>query len=111
DFFSEEAIAAHPALAAMPYYHVKLAPGDAVSIPSGAYHAPLATSHDSVSINSFLAPSLCCLQHLLDLVDAFGVMLFELSLLMHSGPAYILFCEDTRLVWQRVESVQAGKVT
>ena len=30
----------------------------AVSIPSGAYHAPLATSHDSVSINSFLAPSL-----------------------------------------------------
>ena len=34
-----------------------LAPGDAVSIPSGAYHAPLATSADSVSINSFLAPA------------------------------------------------------
>ena len=57
-FFSEEAMASHPVLAAMPYYHVKLAAGDAVSIPSGAYHAPLATSHDSVSINSFLAPSL-----------------------------------------------------
>ena len=58
EFFSDEAMASNPFLAKVPYYHVRLAPGDAVSIPSGAYHAPLATSHDSVSINSFLAPSL-----------------------------------------------------
>lgn len=49
---------ASPALRRVPYYHVKLTPGMAVSIPSGAYHAPMATSHDSVSVNSFLAPSL-----------------------------------------------------
>ena len=57
-FFSAAAFAASPHLAAVPHHRVKLQPGMAVAIPSRAYHAPLATSHDSVSINSFLAPSL-----------------------------------------------------
>jgi len=57
-FFSSQARTANQYLDAVPYFLIRLEPGMAVAIPSGAYHAPLATSHDSVSVNSFLAPSL-----------------------------------------------------
>ena len=56
--WSSETRAKCPQAAKEPFYHIKLAAGDAVLIPSGAYHAPLATSHDSTSVNSFLAPAL-----------------------------------------------------
>ena len=35
-FFSDDAIAASPALSTAPYFRVRLGPGMAVSIPSGA---------------------------------------------------------------------------
>ncbi len=43
-------------LAHIPHYKTILKPGEYVYIPSGAYHAPLALSYDSVSLNSFLIP-------------------------------------------------------
>jgi len=59
EFFSEAAAATTPTSPALlPHYRVSLKPGMAVAIPSRAYHAPLATSYDSVSVNSFLAPSI-----------------------------------------------------
>ena len=40
----------------LPYYEILLKAGDAAIIPSAAYHAPMALTKDSVSINSFFTP-------------------------------------------------------
>jgi hypothetical protein len=54
DAFSDVNIKDYPWLNKLPYYEVVLHPGDALIIPSGAYHAPMATSIDSISLNAFL---------------------------------------------------------
>lgn len=56
--FAKQTLDNHPFLKYLPYYRVKLNPGDGVVIPSGAYHLPLATSYDSLSINTFLVPKI-----------------------------------------------------
>lgn len=45
-------------LGKIPHYLVSLKPGDCVFIPSGAYHAPFATTFDSISVNAFLIPKI-----------------------------------------------------
>lgn len=40
----------------IPHHIVSLNPGDCIFIPSGAYHAPFATTFDSISVNTFLIP-------------------------------------------------------
>lgn len=55
---SVEAQEAHPCLGYIPYYYVTLEPGTGVTIPRRAYHAPLALSHDSVSLATFIRPYL-----------------------------------------------------
>jgi Cupin-like domain len=49
---------ARPSLATIPYHVVDLEPGQGLVIPARAYHAAAATSHDSISVSSFLLPHL-----------------------------------------------------
>ena len=52
-FFTQEALAGNPALAAAPYFEVELRAGDSLVIPAGVMHAPIG-SLDSVSLNLFV---------------------------------------------------------
>lgn len=52
----ERNLAAHPWLRHIPFVEVELEPGDALVIPSAAYHSARALSPDSVSLNTFLTP-------------------------------------------------------
>jgi hypothetical protein len=46
----------HKYLRYLPYTIVDLEPGEGVIIPARAYHSPVARTHDSVTLNSFLIP-------------------------------------------------------
>ncbi len=52
--FASENLSMCPGLAKVPYYDIELNPGDALVLPSAAYHSPLALSRDCVSLNTFL---------------------------------------------------------
>ena len=54
--FSQDAIKNNHYLEHLPYSIVKLRPGDGITIPARAYHAPFATSFDSISVNGLLLP-------------------------------------------------------
>jgi len=56
DLFSVENKTKHPFLSEVPSYTIELHPGDAVVIPSAAYHSPKSLTFDSISVNSFLNP-------------------------------------------------------
>ena len=56
--FSDKNIQAYPGLAKVPYFEAELKAGDALILPSAAYHAPKAMSFDSVSLNAFFTPRL-----------------------------------------------------
>jgi hypothetical protein len=51
-----EVLEEHRLLQHLPYYKVELTPGTGVVLPARAYHAPLALTHDSISLNTFLFP-------------------------------------------------------
>jgi hypothetical protein len=57
-FLSPTILESHRFMKFLPYSIVELKPGDGVTIPARAYHAPFACSHDSISLNSFLQPNL-----------------------------------------------------
>ncbi|MDG2381228.1 MAG: cupin-like domain-containing protein [Pirellulaceae bacterium] len=57
DVLAPENIEVCPALGKASGYQVELGPGDALVIPSAAYHAPEALTADSVSVNSFFSPN------------------------------------------------------
>ncbi|MBC7913833.1 MAG: cupin-like domain-containing protein [Pyrinomonadaceae bacterium] len=56
NFFSEENRNAFPWLDELPYYDITINEGEAVVIPSAAYHAPIALTTNCVSINTFFTP-------------------------------------------------------
>lgn len=56
NFLSKESLQRSPWMKNLDYFEISLEPGDAVYIPAFAYHAPLARSTDSVSLNGFLYP-------------------------------------------------------
>jgi hypothetical protein len=56
DVMAQENIDAFPALKDAMGYDIDLEPGDAIIIPSAAYHAPQALSTDSISVNTFFTP-------------------------------------------------------
>ena len=60
-----------PALAEVPFYDVELNPGDALVLPSAAFHAPKALNRDCVSLNAFLTP-LNAERHLSDFARKHG---------------------------------------
>ncbi len=56
DIFCPENIERNEWLKHLPHYVIDMNPGDAVVIPSTAYHSASALSVDSVSVNSFFTP-------------------------------------------------------
>ncbi|MEP7307010.1 MAG: cupin-like domain-containing protein [Acidobacteriota bacterium] len=55
---SQDAVKHNRYLEHLPYHIVELGPGDGITIPARAYHAPFATSFDSISVNGLLVPRL-----------------------------------------------------
>lgn len=58
DVFAQENIAEYPELARVPWHLETLNPGDALVIPSGAYHAVIGLEPNTTAVNAFLAPRL-----------------------------------------------------
>lgn len=58
DVFDPENVAEYPALARVPWHLETLNPGEALVIPSGAYHAVVGLEPDTTAVNAFLAPRL-----------------------------------------------------
>lgn len=58
DLFSEPNLEKFPRLGDSPWFQVELQPGDAVVIPSGAFHSVISQSLNAVSVNCFVLPPL-----------------------------------------------------
>ncbi len=58
NLFCHKNLKKHRWLNEVPYYEIVLSPGDAVAIPSGAYHTAKALTNDSISINAFVSPKM-----------------------------------------------------
>ncbi len=55
-FLSPSALKTNPWLGAVPHHEIVLNPGEGLVIPAYTYHAPIATSYNSISVNTFLFP-------------------------------------------------------
>ena len=56
NFNSDKAFEINPIMRHLPRYRTIMKPGEAVTIPYGAFHAPLALEKESISLNAFLVP-------------------------------------------------------
>ena len=55
-FLSPSALKTNPWLGAVPHHEIVLNSGEGLVIPAYTYHAPIATSYNSISVNNFLFP-------------------------------------------------------